>query len=185
MSIGKITRKVCLILYYALAYFLPDSNFPGGEVFRRVREVLCHRIFVSTGKGINVESKVFVADGSNISIGSGSGLGTGSRVYGVVMGEHVIVAPEVVFLKDNHSYDDVDRPIGEQGNTKVALPVVEDWAWIGERAIILPGRRIGKGAIIGAGAVVTQDVAPFSIVGGNPARQIGSRLPESTEQSYQ
>jgi len=53
-------------------------------------------------------------------------------------------------------------------------------AWIGERAIILPGRRVGRGAIVGAGSVVTRDVEPFSIVGGNPARPIGRREPGST-----
>jgi acetyltransferase-like isoleucine patch superfamily enzyme len=55
------------------------------------------------------------------------------------------------------------------------LPVIEDGAWIGQRAIILPGRRIGRGAVVAAGAVVTRDVAPLEIVAGNPARVIGSR----------
>jgi maltose O-acetyltransferase len=100
-------------------------------------------------------------------------------VYGAVIGDNVVVAPKVVFLKDNHRSDDPGRPIGEQGNTDVALPVIEDWAWIGERAIVLPGRRVGKGAIVGAGAVVTRDVEPYSIVGGNPARPIGHRGPDS------
>jgi maltose O-acetyltransferase len=175
----RITKKACLLLYYGFAYFLPASNFPGGRVYRRVRELLCRRFFAYTGEGINVESGVFVADGDHISLGSGSGLGVGSRVYGVVIGDNVVVAPKVVFLKDNHRFGDLDHPIGEQGNTDIALPVIEDWAWIGERAIILPGRRVGKGAIVGAGAVVTRDVEPFSIVGGNPARPIGHRVPDS------
>jgi maltose O-acetyltransferase len=55
--------------------------------------------------------------------------------------------------------------------------VIEDDVWIGTRAIILPGRRLGKGCIVGAGAVVTKDVEPHSIVAGNPARAVGSRLP--------
>lgn len=49
-------------------------------------------------------------------------------------------------------------------------------SWIGARVIILPGRRIGKGSIIGAAAVVTKDVEPYNIVGGNPARVIKKRL---------
>jgi maltose O-acetyltransferase len=80
-----------------------------------------------------------------------------------------------VFFKDNHRFDDPDRPIQAQGLTEVHMPVVEDWAWIGERAIILPGRHIGKGAIVGAGSVVTHDVPAYEIVGGNPARSIGKR----------
>jgi phosphonate metabolism protein (transferase hexapeptide repeat family) len=50
--------------------------------------------------------------------------------------------------------------------------------WIGHGAIILPGRRIGTGAVVAAGAVVTKDVAPYTIVGGNPARVIRRRFPE-------
>nr|WP_284507171.1 acyltransferase [Caballeronia sp. ATUFL_M2_KS44] len=53
--------------------------------------------------------------------------------------------------------------------------VIEDHAWIGARAIICPGVRIGEGAVVGAGAVVTRDVEPYTIVGGNPARFIKER----------
>jgi maltose O-acetyltransferase len=170
-----MSKNAFLLLYYCFAYFLPDSNFPGGQIYRKTRELICMRLFASTGKRVNIESGVFLADGSCISIGSDSGLGRGSRVYGAIIGDHVIVAPGVVFLKENHRFSDIDRPIGAQGDTEIALPVVEDWAWIGERAIVLPGRKIGKGAIIGAGAVVTRDVEPFAVVGGNPARPIGTR----------
>lgn len=170
--------KVCLFLYYGAAYFLPDWNFPGGAIYRRIRGSLCRRFFAAAGSNINIESHVFVADGRYVYIGSHSGFGTGSRVYGVQMGENVIVGPHVVFLKDNHRYGDIHRPIGEQGNTAASLPIIEDWAWIGERAIILPGRRVGRGAIVGAGAVVTRDVEPFVIVAGNPARPIGHRQKE-------
>jgi maltose O-acetyltransferase len=175
-----MSRKITLLLYYCVAYFLPDSNFPGGQVYRRARALLCRRFFALAGEGVNVESRVFVADGRHLSLGAHSGLGTGSRVYGATIGDNVIIAPQVVFLKDNHRFGDIERPIGGQGRSDIALPIVEDWAWIGERAIILPGRRIGRGAIVGAGAVVTRDVEPFSIVGGNPARVIGHRTPESS-----
>jgi maltose O-acetyltransferase len=140
-----------------------------------IRAWMCRGFLASAGKGINVESGVFVANGRHVSLGSGSGFGTGSRVYGANIGVNVIVGPHVVFLKDNHQYDDPRVPIQSQGLTEIALPIVEDWAWIGERAIILPGRRIGKGAIVGAGAVVTRDVPEYEIVGGNPASTIGQR----------
>jgi maltose O-acetyltransferase len=122
-----------------------------------------------------VGSRVFIADGRYLTIGNSSGIGSDSRVYGAIIGEHVIMGPGVLFLKDNHRYDDTAVSIGSQGITEPALPVVEDDAWIGERAIILPGRRVGRGAIVGAGAVVTRDVMPYEIVGGNPARPIGNR----------
>ncbi|HLH13175.1 MAG TPA: acyltransferase [Solirubrobacteraceae bacterium] len=168
-------RTLALAAYYLLATRLPDKSFPGGELYRRVREGICRQFFAESGSEIDVGQRVFVADGRSIHIGSRSGLGSGSRVYGVVMGNDVICGPQVVFLKDNHRYDDLNRPIREQGFSSRALPIVEDDVWIGERAIILPGRRVGRGAIVGAGAVVTRDVAPYQIVGGNPARPLGSR----------
>jgi maltose O-acetyltransferase len=168
-------KPVILALYYSLAYFLPDSTFPMGNAFRRTREVLCRELFASTGAWINVESRIFIADGRDISIGSRSGLGTGCRVYGAIIGDNVMIAPDVLFLKQNHNFADVERPIGDQGDSDIGLPIVEDEAWIGERAIILPGRRVGKGAVVGAGAVVTRDVPPFGVVGGNPARILGRR----------
>lgn len=171
----NLKKKFALLLYYAFAYYLPDQSFPGGRRFRRVREVLCRQIFAEAGRGIKIESHVFFADGRFVRIGPNSGIGTGSRVYGAIIGEGVIVAPNALFLKENHRYDNLDAPIDGQGYTAIALPVVEDWAWIGERAIILPGRKVGRGAVIGAGAVVTRDVEPFTIVGGNPARPIGRR----------
>ncbi|HXQ00378.1 MAG TPA: DapH/DapD/GlmU-related protein [Solirubrobacteraceae bacterium] len=170
-----LAKTVALAAYYLLAYRLPDSTFPLGNSFRRLRQSLCRHLFASTGAWVNVESRVYIADGRHISIGSNSGLGTGCRVYGAMIGKNVMVAPGAVLLKQNHSFSDVTRPIGGQGSTDVALPILEDGAWIGERAIILPGRRVGEGAVVGAGAVVTRDVEPFAIVGGNPARTIGHR----------
>ncbi|HPU00025.1 MAG TPA: DapH/DapD/GlmU-related protein, partial [Armatimonadota bacterium] len=55
--------------------------------------------------------------------------------------------------------------------------VIEDYVWIGSRATVLPGVRIGRGAVVAAGAVVTRDVAPLTVVGGVPARPIGERKP--------
>jgi maltose O-acetyltransferase len=168
-------NALMLAIYYLLAYFLPDSVFPFGNHFQHLRECLCRRIFSCAGTPINIESRVYIADGKHISIGSRSGLGTGCRVYGAVIGNDVMIGPGVLFLKQNHSFDDITRPIGGQGSSDLALPIVEDEAWVGERAIILPGRRIGRGAIVGAGAVVTRDIQPLQIVGGNPARVIGHR----------
>lgn len=54
--------------------------------------------------------------------------------------------------------------------------VIEDDCWIGTRVIMTPGRKIGKGSILAAGAIVTKDVEPYSIVGGNPARVIKKRI---------
>jgi maltose O-acetyltransferase len=125
---------------------------------------------------------VHLGTGANVWIGDRSGFGRGTRIYGgLVVGDEVMVAPGVSFLSENHRFDGLDEPIGWQGKTELQPPRLEDGAWIGLRAIILPGRVVGAGAIVGAGAVVTKDVPPFAIVGGNPARVIGSRRPAGDE----
>jgi acetyltransferase-like isoleucine patch superfamily enzyme len=88
---------------------------------------------------------------------------------GITIGDRVYTAPLVQMLAVNHVFDDPARPIIEQGITAEGI-VVEDDAWIGAGAIITDGIRIGRGAVVAAGAVVTSDVPPHTVVGGVPAR---------------
>ncbi|HLH66938.1 MAG TPA: acyltransferase [Solirubrobacteraceae bacterium] len=128
------------------------------------------------GERFNIAPDVHLGTGEHVRIGNRSGLGRGCRVYGALeIGDEVMVAPDVAFLSENHRFERADQPIGWQGKTPLLPPRIEDGAWIGLRAVILPGRVVGAGAIVGAGAVVTRDVPPFAIVGGNPARVIGMR----------
>ena len=86
-----------------------------------------------------------------------------------------MMGPEVVIYTQNHRYDRFDVPMGKQGHMPVEPVIIGNDVWIGRRVMIMPGCHIGDGVIIGAGAVVTKDVAPYSIVGGVPAKVIGSR----------
>lgn len=107
---------------------------------------------------------------------------------GVTIGRYVSVARDVRVFRRNHPYDRAsthpfffDSALGmvEDDNIVGHELVIEHDAWIGERAIITPGcSRIGLGAVVGAGAVVTRDVPDFAIVVGNPARLIRYRFPE-------
>jgi acetyltransferase-like isoleucine patch superfamily enzyme len=90
---------------------------------------------------------------------------------GITIGDRVYTAPLVQLLAVNHVYSDPTRPMVEQGITAEGI-VVEDDVWIGAGAIITDGVRIGKGAVVAAGAVVTKEVAPYTVVGGVPARMI-------------
>lgn len=88
---------------------------------------------------------------------------------GLHLGRHVNVSSEVNIWTNEHDAQAADFRI-------ISAPVtIGDHAWLGNRAIILPGVTVGEGAIVCSGAVVTKDVAPFTIVGGVPARPIGSR----------
>jgi maltose O-acetyltransferase len=172
---GRLRRSLALAAYYLLVQRLPDREFPGGHLMQKLRMVICREFLAASGDWFAIGPRVYIADGRHVTLGYGSTIGQGSRIYGAVIHEGVMIAPGALLLKNDHRFDDLGSPIGVQGNTEIRLPVIEDWSWIGERAIVLPGRTVGRGAIVGAGAVVTRDVEPFTIVAGNPARVVGDR----------
>lgn len=90
---------------------------------------------------------------------------------GVQIGDRVYTSPFTQLLAVNHIVDDPRRPFIEQGITAEGI-VVEDDVWLGAGAIITDGVRVGKGAVVAAGAVVTSDVPPHTVVAGIPARPI-------------
>lgn len=93
----------------------------------------------------------------------------------LILGNDVLMGPDVIMLSSSHAFDRLDLPINQQGARPRHPIVIGNDVWIGTRVIILPGVRIGDHAIIGAGSVVTKDVPPLAIIGGNPARFIRSR----------
>lgn len=106
----------------------------------------------------------------SVKIGNDTRVGMHNTIIGpVTLGNKVILAQGVVMTALNHSYLEPCMPIADQ---KVTLKevVVEDDVWIGANATILQGVRVGSHSIIAAGAVVTKDVPPHTIVGGVPAR---------------
>jgi acetyltransferase-like isoleucine patch superfamily enzyme len=88
----------------------------------------------------------------------------------VRIGDRVSMAPNVTLVASSHPNASRIRPVAPVRSAPV---VIEDDAWIGAGAVILPGVRVGRGAIVGALALVTKDVEPLQIVGGQPAREIG------------
>lgn len=92
----------------------------------------------------------------------------------ITIGENVMIAPSVSIRDTDHGFSRTDIPMMQQDLDTSPVCIGDD-VWIGHGAIILKGVRIGDGAIVAAGAVVTRNVAPFSIVGGVPAREIAKR----------
>jgi acetyltransferase-like isoleucine patch superfamily enzyme len=92
----------------------------------------------------------------------------------VEIGENVLMGHRVSLIAENHNFDRLDVPIRQQGVIRQSI-VIEDDCWLGSHSVILAGVRVGKGSIIAAGAVVTKNVPPYSIVGGVPARVIKKR----------
>lgn len=93
---------------------------------------------------------------------------------GLEIGDNVRIASQVVIIPMNHIYEDPDTPIWKQGIKAKGIKI-EDDVWIGAGAKILDGVTIGKGSVIGAGAVVTDDIPTYSVAVGVPARVIKKR----------
>ncbi len=94
---------------------------------------------------------------------------------GLTIGSHVRIGHRTSVITSDHIYDDLTLPIHEQGLAHAEV-AIEDNVWIGCNVTILKGVRIGEGAIIAAGAVVTRNVPAYAIFGGVPAKQIGTRV---------
>lgn len=96
----------------------------------------------------------------------------------ISIGNNVMISPRVSIYAENHIFDQIDTTIKSQGVKKEKV-VIEDDCWIASNSILLAGVTIGKGSVVAAGSVVTQDVPPYSVVAGVPARVIKNRRTDS------
>lgn len=170
-------RKMKLLvgrLLYLGASHLPESFFWINIGQKHIR-ALCGKLILSKcGKNVNIEKGA--AFPSSVELGDNSGIGIRAQINGkVTIGKNVMMGPDVCIYAINHAFNRVDIPMNIQGFAPEMPVVIGDDVWIGARVIILPGIRIGTGAVIGAGAVVTKDVPDYAVVGGNPARILKMR----------
>lgn len=128
-------------------------------------------VFLTAANGrLVLEDQVAISPNANIGADDGE----------VSIGRQVAIGPGTVIRAANHRFDRSDLPIMAQGHCRGKVVIEED-VWIGANCVITPDVRIGRGAIVGAGAVVTRNVAPFAIVAGVPARVIGAREREGNK----
>lgn len=186
------------------------SKAQGGS-WRRLLWLRWGRYLANRHRGVRVDRTALIHPearinprGSQLTIGARSRVAPGACIQGPVeigadctvqaysvlvgvrdggpirIGNGVRIAPHVMIFAANHNFADTDTPIFKQGIT--AAPVtVEDDVWVAGKVMITAGVRIGHGSVIGAGAVVTQDIPPWSVAVGVPARVIKSRKRAESE----
>lgn len=150
---------------------------------------------VKIGDGTHIKGElVTFSHGGRINIGQNCYIGENSRVWSalqITIGDRVLIAHNVNIIDNNthplsarsrheHYMEIISKgfPIDNRYELKERSILIEDDVWIGMGSIVLPGCKLGRGAIVGAGSVVTKDVPPYTIVAGNPAKII-REIPEN------
>ncbi len=136
-------------------------------------------ITVGSNSFFGFDCKIYASEFSQIKIGSkvtfNSNVMINARGKGkILIGNNVLIGPNCVLRSNNHSFKNTNKPIKEQGMLEGDI-LIEDDVWISSNSVILPNCNIGKGAIVAAGAVVTNNVDAYTIVGGVPAKLIKKR----------
>lgn len=164
MNVRVIAGSIVAWLYNGCVTIVPS---------RKVRKWFLRIWTGSFGKGTTVQMGCRFLNARKVHLGNHNVINFGccfdGRRYPIEVGDNVSIGPEATILTLGHDprsahFDDTGGPVK-----------IGDRVWIGYRALILPGVEIGEGAVVGAGAVVTKDVPPYTIVAGNPAVKIGDR----------
>ncbi|MBQ0788878.1 MAG: acyltransferase [Oceanihabitans sp.] len=168
-------KKLKLAIYYTLIYNLPHSRFV--PFFTKLRVLYLSKVLkvLEYDPRSKVEYGVYISNAETLKIGKNCRINENVFIQGATIGDHVLIAPNVVIMNSAHNYNLLDVPVIDQGSTPEVNPIIEDYVWISRNVVIMHGIKIGKGAIIGAGAVVTKDVEPYTVVGGVPAKFIKKR----------
>lgn len=137
------------------------------------------------GPRVDIMANVIIMSPQKVSIGHDVLLNAGTKIggqRGVTIGNYVMLGYNVNLVSENHQFNNPKLPIKKQGFFGGPI-VIEDDVWIGANAVILPNVTIGRGSVVGANAVVTKDVLPYSIVGGIPAKLIRPRFNTKDKQT--
>jgi len=173
LTYNELVQKLISRLYNILLEFeVYLLHLSGSIPFHHIRRLVYRSGGIKIGNGSSIHMYTRFYDPKNISIGEDSIIGEHAVLDGrdqLIIGNHVALASDVMIYNSEHDINDRDfKPITEK-------VVIEDYVFIGPRAIIMPGITIGKGSIVAAACVVTKDVPPFAIVAGVPAKIIGER----------
>ncbi len=166
---NRVARRIKTVFWELVCWKLAVTGYIPSHYLRR----FVYRFWgVKIGSGSTMHMHASFYYPPNVTIGEDTIIGEKVVLDGrakLVIGNHVDIASEVMIYNSEHDLND-------ENFKAISEPVtVEDYVFIGPRAIILPGVTIHKGAVVAAGAVVTKDVPEFVVVGGVPAKEIAQR----------
>lgn len=165
---------VCWIEFFSQLIFM----LPRFRLLNYIKSLYLRVFFgAKVGKRVVFYSNIWVFTGRNLTLGDDVDLATGVLITtdgGVFIGDRTLVGYGTKILSSNHKVPKLPSRIFDSGHTKAPVCIAND-VWIGANCIILPGVRIGEGAIVAAGSVVTKDIPANVFVGGVPAKIIKER----------
>jgi serine acetyltransferase len=150
--------------------------------FKGTARKLCSSKFQEFGEGAEFRPGAYAVCTKQIKIGARVVIRPQSMLFAcpstideechITVEDDVLIGSGCHIYTSNHEFSNTKQPISTQGHSKVKPVIIERGCWIGANVIVLPGVTIGANSVVGAGSVVTRNVEPFSVYGGNPARLI-------------
>ncbi len=166
------------IFNYLVEFYMAIT--PHDPVSNRIKRALMQWRGAKVGRRPKIWRDVWVDDYRKLIIGTDVSIGKSAMLVcigGVTIGDQVMIAHGAQIISAGHRIPEAGESMRFSG-LEVAPVVIEDGAWIGAGAIVLPGVTVGRGAVVAAGAVVSRNVEPYSIVAGVPAAAIRYRTAE-------
>ena len=166
----KFFRRVGIAIWAFFAWI--ENNIVANIPLWRVRRIYYRMMGVKIGYGTQLNMRTYLIGPGVFCIGDHSHVNPGCLIDyrgGIEIGSSVSISHRVMLITGGHNVQSKDF-------CEMRKPIkIGDYVWSGAGATVLQGVEVGEGAVVAAGAVVVDDVAPFTIVGGVPARKIGDR----------
>ena len=155
------------------------KSFLNNKIETGIRVEYPKNLELGSNSYFGFDCKIYASEFSKVKIGSNCSFNSNVMINargkgGIIIGDNVLIAPNVVLRSSDHSFDDLEKTINKQG-MKDGTIMIENNVWIGSNSVILKNITIGEGSVIAAGAVVTRDIEPYTVVGGVPAKIIKKR----------
>ena len=183
----KILKAI--IEEFKALFYMIITSYPDTYIGLKLRQIYWTNRLRSSGKNLEFRKSSGIGYPNLVDIGDNFILGNSSLItanssYGVFIGNNVAIARNVLIHSANHSFDEINIPIMQQKiispkleyNNKFYSVIIKDNVWIGSQSVLLPGTIIESGCVVSSGSIVSGNFPENSVIMGNPARVIKSRI---------